>query len=82
MGETAGRRVYSDSGEGERRAGLRQALESLRVNRYFEAPRSRPDRATIRDERIEAAIRAPTKQEVQTGGRIRRQARIDKAEGS
>jgi len=44
----------------------------VKVTRYFEAIRKRPDRATIRDEWIEQAIRAPIRETVQADGRIRR----------
>ncbi|OGA16822.1 MAG: hypothetical protein A3I63_11105 [Betaproteobacteria bacterium RIFCSPLOWO2_02_FULL_66_14] len=39
-----------------------------------------PDRAAIRDEWIERAIRTPTKEKVQADGRIRRWAQIPEAE--
>ncbi len=44
----------------------------MKVTRYFEAIRQRPDRAIIRDEWIERAIRAPIRETAQTDGRIRR----------
>ena len=44
----------------------------MKVTRSFEAIRKRPDRATIRDEWIEQAIRAPIRETVQADGRIRR----------
>ena len=50
----------------------------MKVTRYFEALRSRPDRAVIRDEWIERVIRHPVKETVQTDGRIRRWAQIAK----
>ena len=43
----------------------------MKFTRYFEALRSRPDRAAIRDEWIERAIASPVKQMVQADGRIR-----------
>lgn len=49
---------------------------NVKVTRYFEALRSRPDRAVIRDEWIERAIRAPVKEAVQADGRIRRWVRV------
>jgi len=52
----------------------------VKTTRYFEALRTRPDRAAIRDEWIELAIRSPLKQSVQADGRIRRWAQIPEAE--
>lgn len=49
---------------------------NVKVTRYFEALRSRPDRAVIRDEWIERAIRTPVKEMVQADGRIRRWAQV------
>jgi len=48
----------------------------MKFTRYFEALRSRPDRAIIREEWIERAIRAPVKESVQADGRIRRWVQI------
>jgi len=52
----------------------------MKTTRYFDALRSRPDRAAIHDEWIERAIRAPIKEVVQADGRIRRWIRIPEAE--
>lgn len=52
----------------------------MKVTRYFEAMRSRPDRAGIRHEWIERAIRDPVREVVQADGRIRRWARIPEVE--
>jgi len=52
----------------------------LKTTLYFQALRSRPDRAAIRDEWIERAIRTPTKETVQADGRIRRWVQIPEAE--
>jgi hypothetical protein len=52
----------------------------MKVTRYFEALRSRPDRAVIRDEWIERAIRAPIKEAVQADGRIRRWVQVAEME--
>jgi hypothetical protein len=52
----------------------------MRVTRYFEALRSRPDRAVIRDEWIELAIRNPFREAVQADGRIRRWVQIAEME--
>ena len=48
----------------------------MKVTRYFEAIRLRADRAIIRDEWIELAIRAPLREAVQGDGRIRRWVQI------
>ena len=52
----------------------------MKTTRYFDALRTRPDRATIRDEWIERAIHAPVKERMQVDGRIQRWARIPEAE--
>jgi hypothetical protein len=52
----------------------------MKVTRYFEALRSRPDRAVIRDEWIERAIRTPIKETVQADGRIRRWVQVAEME--
>lgn len=52
----------------------------MKTTRYFEALRIRPDRAAIRDEWIERAIRAPVKEAIQADGRIRRWVQIPEAE--
>jgi hypothetical protein len=44
----------------------------VKVTRYFETVRCRPDRAIIRDAWIERAIREPVRESVQADGRIRR----------
>jgi len=51
----------------------------MKTTLYFEALRSRPDRAAIRDAWIERAIRSPIKQIVQSDGRIRRWTRVPEA---
>lgn len=51
----------------------------MKVARYFQATRARPDRAGIRDEWIERVITAPVRQVVQADGRIRRWAPIPEA---
>jgi hypothetical protein len=48
----------------------------MKVTRYFEALRHRPDRAIILDEWIERAIRSPIREAAQADGRIRRWAQI------
>ena len=52
----------------------------MKTTRYFDALRNRPDRAVIRDDWIERAIRTPVKETVQTDGRIRRWVQIPEAE--
>jgi hypothetical protein len=53
----------------------------VKFTRYFEALRSRPDRATITDLWIEFVIDHPMKEVIQKDGRIRRWAAIAEAEG-
>ena len=53
----------------------------MKFTRYFEALRSRPDRATITDLWIEFVIDHPMKEVIQKDGRIRRWAAIAEAEG-
>lgn len=53
----------------------------MKVTRYFEATRKRPDRAFIRDEWILQAIEKPDHELIQNDGRVRRWAKIDQAEG-
>ena len=52
----------------------------MKVTRYFAAIRNRPDRAVIREEWIEHAIRAPFREEVQADGRIRRWIQVPEME--
>lgn len=52
----------------------------MKTTLYFDALRSRPDRAAIADAWIERAIRSPIKEQVQSDGRIRRWAQIPEAE--
>ena len=53
----------------------------MKTTKYFDATRSRPDRAGIQDEWIQRAVERPEHQHVQTDGRIRRWARIPEAGG-
>ena len=53
----------------------------MKFTRYFEALRSRPDRAIITDLWIEFVIDHPMKEVIQKDGRIRRWAAIAEAEG-
>ncbi|MGH8136478.1 MAG: hypothetical protein ACRER4_09020 [Steroidobacteraceae bacterium] len=48
----------------------------MRFTDYFAEVRSRPDRAIIQDDWIEAAIRSPIHQQIQHDGRIRRWIRV------
>jgi hypothetical protein len=52
----------------------------VKVTRYFEVVRNRPDRAIIRDEWIENAIRAPLRETTQADGRIRRWVQVPEME--
>lgn len=52
----------------------------MKFTRYFEALRSRPDRAIIQDDWIQYVIDHPVKEVIQKDGRIRRWAPIDEAE--
>jgi len=44
----------------------------VKTTEYFKHTRTRPDRARILDEWIEAAMNHPLRDEIQTDGRIRR----------
>ena len=52
----------------------------MKVTAYFAAVRLRPDRAVIRDEWIERAVRDPVHEHIQADGRIRRWAVIPEME--
>ena len=52
----------------------------MKITAYFEAIRKRPDRAVIRNESIERAMRSPLREEVQTDGRIRRWVQVPEME--
>ena len=43
----------------------------MKITRYFEATRNRPDRAIIQDEWIKRAIQTPIRELVQNDGRVR-----------
>jgi hypothetical protein len=51
----------------------------VKTTAYFQAIRVRPDRAVIRDEWIERALREPIREHTQTDGRIRRWVRVPEA---
>jgi len=55
-------------------------MATFRSTEYFKHMRLRSDRAVIRDDWIERAIRAPIREEVQSDGRIRRWVRIPELE--
>ena len=48
----------------------------MKVTRYFEAVRQRPDRAVIQDEWIQRAMDSPIRQAIQADGRIRRWCQV------
>jgi len=52
----------------------------VKLTAYFEAIRKRPDRAAIRDDWIDRAIRTPIREQIQADGRIRRWAQIPEME--
>ncbi len=52
----------------------------MKFTKYFEHTRLRPDRACIKMEWIESAIRAPDAEHVQSDGRIRKWKRIKEAD--
>lgn len=54
-------------------------MRDIKTTNYFEATRSRPDRAGIRDEWVQQVVERPEHQHVQSDGRIRRWARIPEA---
>lgn len=49
----------------------------MKVTKYFEFIRQRPDRAAIREEWIERVMKNPVKEMLQQDGRIRRWAPIE-----
>jgi hypothetical protein len=53
---------------------------TFKYTRYFEAIRSRPDRAIIQDVWIEKAVRSPLRETVQSNGRIRRWVQVQEME--
>lgn len=53
----------------------------MKTTAYFEAIRTRPDRAVIQLEWVERVLRNPVRESVQADGRIRRWAAISEAEG-
>jgi len=53
----------------------------MKFTQYFQAMRSRPDRAMIRIEWIQQVMEHPVKEVIQQDGRIRRWAPIQEMEG-
>jgi len=53
----------------------------MKFTQYFQAMRSRPDRAMIRIEWIQQVVEHPVKEVIQQDGRIRRWAPIQEMEG-
>jgi hypothetical protein len=53
----------------------------VKTTAYFQAIRTRPDRAAIRQEWIQRVVQAPVREVVQADGRIRRWASIPEAGG-
>ena len=52
----------------------------MKTTAYFDAIRSRPDRAIIEDSWIQLAIDAPLREEIQADGRIRRWVQVPEME--
>ena len=52
----------------------------MKVTHYFEAIRSRADRAIIQEAWIERAIQAPIRETIQADGRIRRWVQVPEME--
>jgi hypothetical protein len=59
----------------------RKDVCAVKITKYFDAIRFRPDRAVIRDEWILRVIASPEREDVQADGRVRRWARIKEMEG-
>ena len=53
----------------------------MKYTRYFQAIRTRPDRAIIREEWIRRTIEQPVREVIQQDGRIRRWAPIEEMDG-
>lgn len=53
----------------------------MKFTQYFQAMRSRPDRAMIRIEWIQQVVEYPVREVIQKDGRIRRWAPIQEMEG-
>lgn len=53
----------------------------MKVTKYFQAIRSRPDRAIIKADWIQRVVDSPEREYVQADGRVRRWAKINEMEG-
>lgn len=53
----------------------------MKDTKYFQAIRSRPDRAVITDEWILRVIAVPEREHIQADGRVRRWGRIEEMDG-
>jgi len=53
----------------------------VKTTPYFDAIRARADRAAIRDEWIDRAVRAPIREQRQRDGRLRRWTRVPEMGG-
>lgn len=53
----------------------------MKYTKYFEYTKLRADRSGIKEEQIVKAFFNPIREELQNDGRVRRWAKIDKAEG-
>lgn len=53
----------------------------MKTTAYFEAMRTRPDRALIRDEWVERARDSPLREHIQADGRTRRWVQVPEAGG-
>ncbi|MDE2347509.1 MAG: hypothetical protein KGL92_03305 [Gammaproteobacteria bacterium] len=53
----------------------------MKFTHYFEAMRTRPDRAMIQDAWVQRAIASPVREYVQKDGRIRRWCQVPEMEG-
>jgi hypothetical protein len=52
----------------------------MKTTQYFDYTRKRPDRAQIKEDWIKTVIEKPVKSEIQSDGRIRKWAKIEKLE--
>ena len=69
------------NGSGSRRYERKALTLKVKSTQYFQAIRSRPDRAMIRDGWILRVVEAPEREQIQEDGRIRRWGRIVEAAG-
>jgi hypothetical protein len=59
----------------------RKHVCAVKITKYFEAIRSRPDRVIIQDEWILRVIASPEREYIQADGRVHRWAGIKEMEG-